>query len=72
MCKTRKNVNTVSAEFYCPVRYDFVEILQIFTFTSKFQALEVIKMITRQSSAGQNRGRMCKTRKNVNTVSAEF
>ena len=54
------------------VRYNLVNIPLISTFTSEFQALEVIKMITRQSSAAENQGRTCKARKNVKTVLAEF
>ena len=62
---------TIKATNHYPVRYNFVSMLLIFTFTSEFQALEVIKMITRKSAA-ENQGGTCKARKNVKTVLAEF
>ena len=69
----------------CPVRYNFVSIPLIFTFSSRFKEVELSffgamifgfvldhKMITRQSSAAQNRASRCKARENVVTVLAEF
>ena len=63
---------TIKATNYFPVRYNFVNILLMFTFTSEFQALEVIEKITRQSPAAENRDSTCKARGNVKTVLAEF
>ena len=66
----------MKATINCPVRYHFVNILLIFTFSGGLKALELAFpflghiMITRQSSAAQNRGDTCKASENVMTVLA--
>ena len=69
----------IEATNNCPARYNFGSILLTFTFSSGFKALEldfpffgVIKMTTKQPSAAQNRGGICKARENVVMVLAEF
>ena len=56
---TKLKINA-KATNYCPVRYNFVNILLILTFSSGFKTLEIIKMIMSQSSAAQNRSGTCK------------